>query len=187
MALVEDEALRRSFEEFFLLPPDIRHIPLDAAGLARDISLGLQTPELQDPFERFLLNVNQFPQIKGLIILIDAFYNGVTLTSAEISCYVFGQIMLPEGQEKEELDYETSEALFNIIEGVDNEGLRIGVHLINLTPDDSFIPAATDFIRNLFYKNPQQIPFAINEEREESPSACFIALVDPEPSTLLPQ
>lgn len=185
MAFVEDEALRRSFEEFFLLPPDIRHIPLGAAGLAKDISLGLQTPELQDPFERFLLEVNRFPQIEGLIILIDAFYNDVdldTLAESEVSLYVFGQIMLPDGQEEEELDFETSETLFNIIEDAGNERLRIGVHLINLIYDDSFIPAATDFIRNLFHKNPQPIPFAMDEKREEPPSACFIVIVDPPPT-----
>ncbi len=189
MALAELEALRRTHEEFFDLPANIRHIPLGATSLARDLSIGLESPELLAPFEKFLLEANRFPQIDGLLILVDAFHDGVnlnTLANAEVSIYVFGRIMLPEEEDSdddplEELLQELERAEDLLDKGT-NTQLRIRPHLVNLVTGDNFIPAVTEFIRNLFHRNPQSIPFAIDEVREEPPSVCFIVKVDPQPS-----
>ena len=182
-----DEALRRTAEEFFDLPADIRHIPLGAASLARDLSVGLESPELQAPFEKFLLEANRYSQINGLLILIDAFHDDVNLSSlasADVLVYVFGQMMPPKGQEEEGPDIEELLQAVENAQDLLDEGTEIRIRplLVNLVTGDSFIPAATEFIRNLFHRNPQSIPFAIDEVREEPPSACFIVIVDPQPS-----
>lgn len=72
MKEIDDESLRRQIEEFFDLPADIRHLPLASAGLAYDLSYGLEAPAAKEPLENFFDGLSQFPFLEGFTLMLDA-------------------------------------------------------------------------------------------------------------------